>query len=441
MTKGSAGTTPAIDPASTPFHTCQESRRFAARYNAHMHLSRNKIQTFSLIAVSILANVTISGGRVASSLFVLRHGGSAMLAGLAYSAYSLVPALLSLWIGRWIDKVGPRRVMRTSQAVMVVALLAPTLFPNLATIFGCALVGGFGFASYLLAANVAVSIMPFEHHGERVGMLGWLAMGGSAASALGPTVVGFAIDHGGFSAAYAAMAAIVGASLVLSFCVDVPGGVGGVVKPKGDGSSVVRMVFSNPRLLRIYLLAMVVSMGYDGFNFMTPVLGEERGFSATTIGMIMSSFAVGTFAVGALLPWLSRRLTEWRMMMIAFGTTALVFVTLPLAHLSYVQAALGFLFGFAAGAGQPNILGLIYRAMPDKAGEGAGLRSMMGNSVGLTAPSIYGTVTGLFGAVPVFIGVGCIAATASWQCWLGAKHPVEAMAGNTADRAKAAPGS
>ncbi len=385
-----------------------------------MQLSRNQIQTLSLIAVSILANITLSGGRVAASLFVLRHGGSAALAGIAYSTYSLIPAILSLLIGRWIDRVGPRRVMRSSQAAMIIGLLAPALLPSISTVFLCALVCGFGFAGYLLAANVAVSMMPFAHPGERVGMLGWLAMGGSAAGAFGPMVVGFAIDRGGFAAAYAAMAVIVGASLLLSFCVDVPGGVGGMVKAPGKGgSSVVRDVFSNPRLLRIYLLAMVVSMGYDGFAFMTPVLGEERGFSATTIGMIMSCFAAGTFCMGALLPWLSRHLTEWRMMTIAFGTTAAVFMLLPLAYSGYLQGALGFVFGFAAGAGQPNILSLIYRAMPDKAGEGAGLRSMMGNTVGMTAPSVYGAVAGLFGAVPVFIGVGCVAAIASWQSHLG----------------------
>ncbi|HSD36555.1 MAG TPA: MFS transporter [Rhodocyclaceae bacterium] len=390
-------------------------------------LSRNQIQTLSLIAISILANVTMSGGRVAASLFVLRHGGSAVLAGIAYSTYSLLPALLSLLIGRWIDMVGPRRAMRTSQVVMIAGLIAPALFPSMVTVFGCALVCGIGFSSYLLAANVAVTMMPFEHHGERVGMLGWLAMGGSAAGAVGPMVVGFAIDHGGFNAAYGAMAAIVAASLVLSFCVDVPGGVGGMLRPKGERHKhgVARLVFSNPRLLRIYLLAMVVSMGYDGFAFMTPVLGQERGLSATTIGMIMSCFAVGTFSVGALLPWLSRHFTEWRMMMLAFGATAAVFMLLPLAYNGYVYGVLGFLFGFAAGAGQPNILSLIYRAMPDRAGEGAGLRSLMGNTVGLTAPSIYGSVAGMFGAVPVFIGVGCVAALASWQSFMGWKGSTE----------------
>ncbi|GAB2878000.1 MFS transporter [Uliginosibacterium flavum] len=385
-----------------------------------MQFSRNQIQIFSLIAVSMLAHVTMGGGRVAASLFMLKYNGSEALAGVAYSSFSLLPAILSLHMGRWIDKVGPRRVMRISQMLMIAGLFTPALAPGLFTVLGAAIVCGLGFASYMLAANVAVSIMPFEREGERVGMLGWLAMGNSVAAVGGPSIAGFMIDHGGFASAYLTLAVIVCGSLLVSFCVDVPGGVGAQRKAQSGGGSIVRMVFSNPRLLRIYLLTMAISLAYDGFAFMTPVLGNERGLSATTIGMILSCFAVGTFAVRALLPWLSRRLSEWRMLSLAFALTAATFCLLPLVHNVYLQAALGFIFGLAAGVGQPNILSLIYRAMPPgKAGEGAGLRAMMGNFMGLTGPSCFGALAGLFGAAPVFLIIGSIAGYSGWQARRG----------------------
>lgn len=385
-----------------------------------MQFTRNQIQVFSLIAVSILAHVTMGGGRVTASLFALKQQGSETLAGIAYSSYSLLPALLSLHMGKWIDKVGPRRVMRTSQIIMVAGLLLPVLWSNIVMVLAAAAIGGFGFGSYMLAANVAVGMMPFEQEGERVGMIGWLQMGNSVSAVAGPSISGLMIDHFGFSAAYATLALIVVGSLVASYCVDVPGGVGGKRDPKNRGGSVVKMVFSDPKLLRIYLLAMVVSMSYDGFSFMTPVLGHERGFSATTIGLILSCFAAGAFAVRALLPWLSRHLAEWRMLSLAFGITTTVFLLLPFAGNGYLLAALGLTLGLAAGVGQPNILSLIYRAMPEgKAGEGAGLRAMMGNSMGLTGPSIYGAVAGAFGALPVFMTIGCITGYASWQARRG----------------------
>ena len=108
------------------------------------------------------------------------------------------------------------------------------------------------------------------------------------------------------------------------------------------------------------------------------------------------------------------------MLTMAFALTAAVFFLLPLAKASFLLAGLGFIFGLAAGVGQPNILNLIYRAMPaGKAGEGAGLRAMMGNIMGLTGPSAFGAITALFGAVPVFLIIGCIMGVSSWQAHYG----------------------
>ena len=206
--------------------------------------------------------------------------------------------------------------------------------------------------------------------------------------------------------------------LVVSYRVNLPDGTREVHSDKKG--SIVREVFTNPRLLRIYILAMTVSLSWDGFNFMVPVLGHERGYSATTIGLILSSFAIGTFASRAALPWLSRHFSEWRMLTVSFGFIAAAFFLLPFANISFVLAGLGCLFGMAAGVGQPSILNLIYRAMPPgKAGEGAGLRAMMGNMMGLTGPSAFGAITQLFGAVPVFLIIGSIMSVSSWQAHWG----------------------
>jgi MFS family permease len=385
-------------------------------------------QIFSLIAVSILAHITMSGGRVSASLFALQHGGSSFSAGIAYSLYGLLPALLSLHMGRWIDRIGPRVVMRVSLVSMIIGLSLPAFWATLPAVFLGAALGGFGFGTYMLAANVSVSFMDFKHEADRIGMLAWLQLGNSVSAVVGPSLVGLIIDHKGFSAAFGTMALIVLCSLAVSYRVYLPNGTREPHQSTG-GDSIVRTVFTNPRLLRIYLLTMTVALSWDGFNFMVPVLGHERGYSATTIGMILSCFAVGTFAIRAGLPWLSRKMSEWRMLCLSFAVAASVFFVLPLAKAGLLLGACGFIFGLAAGAGQPNILSLIYRAMPaNKAGEGAGLRSMMGNMMGLTGPSLYGAITALFGAVPVFLLIGCIMGVSSWQAHHGhrSSRPVAA---------------
>jgi len=376
-------------------------------------------QVISLIAVSLLAHVTMSGGRVAAQLFALQHGGSPAIAGVAYSLYGLLPALLSLHIGRWIDRVGTRRVMRVALIAMITGLILPVLSPSLPVVLLTATLGGFGFGSYMLAANVCVSYMDFKQETDRVGMIAWLQMGNSVSNVLGPLIVGTLIDFSGFQAAFGGLALIVMCSFIASTRVNLPDGTRHAPE-KGKGGSIVRTVIADPYLRRIYILGMATSLSFDGFNFMVPIFGHAHGYSATAIASVLSVFAVGTFAIRAILPWLSKNLPEWRMLMLAFGLSAAVFFLLPFATSMMLLATLGFFFGLAAGVGQPNVLSLIYRAMPPgKAGEGAGLRAMMGNIMGLTGPSAYGSITAVVGAVPVFLIIGGLMSLSCWQAHLG----------------------
>ncbi|MFT4172481.1 MAG: MFS transporter [Rhodocyclaceae bacterium] len=379
-------------------------------------------QIFSLIAVSLLAHVTMSGGRVTAALYALQHGGSEILAGVAYSLYNLLPVFLSLACGRWIDRVGPRRVMRWSLAMMVAGLALPAAWDSIYAVFGTAILSGLGFSNYMLAAHVAVGLMPFERETDRVGMFGWLQMGNSISAVVGPSITGAMIDLSGFRAAFGMLAAIVMASLICAFRVNLPDGRRAQAAVAGGANNLIATVLRDPRLMRVYLVAMTISLSWDGFVFMAPVLGHARGYSATEVGMVLSAFACGTFSVRALLPWLSRVMSEWRMLAVAFGMSAVVFLALPFVHLGWLHALMGFVFGLAAGAGHPNTVNLIYRYVPrEQVGEGVGLRSMTGNLTGLFGPSLFGAISALFGVVPVFLLVGGVMGASSWQARVGGR--------------------
>lgn len=55
--------------------------------------------------------------------FALRLGHAPWLAGLAYGLYNLLPGLLSLHLGRWADRAGPRRVMGTGLGAMALGFV------------------------------------------------------------------------------------------------------------------------------------------------------------------------------------------------------------------------------------------------------------------------------------------------------------------------------
>lgn len=377
-------------------------------------LSRINPQIISLLLMSLLAHVTLSGGRVASSLFVLEQENSEFIAGLTYGLYGLMPALLSLHIGRLVDRVGSKKIMQLSLFIMVIGLILPALHMSLSSVLLCAALSGLGFGGYILAAHVSVSLMKVERASDRTGLYAWLQMGTSISAVAGPFLVGLIIDRFAFSMAYTCLAGVVFAGFFWSLFVSMPKHM--PQKKAKKGESIVQDVIKDRSILRMYLFSMAIYLAWDCFAFMIPVLGHERGYSATSIGIVLSCFAIGTFVVRALQPWLARKSTEWKTLCIGYALAGCVFFLLPLANNLFMLCTLSLVFGFAAGVGHPNILNLILRTVSsDKAGEASGFRLMTGNLTGLLGTSACGAIVAFTGIFPVFFGISAVMYISSWQ--------------------------
>jgi predicted MFS family arabinose efflux permease len=372
--------------------------------------------------ISLLAHATLSGGRLASSLFVLQEGHSELIAGLTYALYGVMPALLSLYIGQWVDRVGPLLIIRISLTAIVIGLLMPIIHLSLPSILICSALSGLGFGGFILSANVSVSLMKVEHASDRIGLFGWLQMATAVSAVLGPSFIGLVIDNGNYLIAYACLVLIVFGGLLLSFNADIPDGVRPKKEEETKHSNAIMEVIKDRSLLRIYLLSMAVYFAWDCFAFMIPVLGSGRGYSASSIGFVLSCFAAGTFIIRALLPWLSRITTEWRTLAASYALAALIFILLPFASTLFLLSALSLVFGISAGVGHPNILNLLLRTVsPSRAGEASGLRIMTGNLAGVLGTASCGAVAAAAGVLPVFLSLAAIAGVASWHAKKGEK--------------------
>jgi len=339
---------------------------------------RLNTQIFSLVLMSLLAHVTLSGGRVASSLFVLEQGNSEVIAGLTYGLYGLMPALLALHIGRLVDRVGPKLIMRLSLFLMVTGLVLPAIHLSIASILVCAALSGLGFGGYVLAAHVSISLMKVEQVSDRTALYAWLQMGMSVSAVSGPFLIGLVIDTSNFSTAYLCLTSIVALGFIWSFFANIPKRKNH--KEVETTSSILDDVKKDYSILRMYLFSMAVYLAWDCFAFMIPVLGHDRGYSAATIGSILSFFAVGTFVVRAMQPWLSRKSSEWKTLCVSYALACGVFMILPFAQSMAALCSISLIFGLSAGVGHPNVLNLILSTVDSsKSGEASGLRLMTGN--------------------------------------------------------------
>lgn len=365
-----------------------------------------------LISILLLGHIAVSGGRVVATLFALGGGAGDGAAGLIIGLYAILPALFSLAFGRWIDRFGPRRICLLGLVLIEVGILAPALLPVLPVIYLSALLCGSGITLATVAVQFAVGNLPVGSEAERVGLFGWMTLGFSASAVIGPFLAGSAIDLAGHRAAFAVLALACSGTLVLARRLprDEAPARARVLAPSGW-----RALLADSGLRRIYIVTAANAVAWDSFTFLGPVLGHHAALSATAIGAMMSSFALGTFAVRLAIPVIAHRCGQWAMLAASLLVVGSVYLILPFAAWRFALFALAFVLGAGVGSGQPNVLALLHRHAPaGRVGEAIGLRSLFGNLSGAGVPWIFGLSAASLGLLPV---CWLIAATSLFGAW------------------------
>src|SRR5262249_60219153 len=94
----------------------------------------------------------------------------------------------------------------------------------------------------------------------------------------------------------------------------------------------------------------------------------------TTIGVIMSTFALATFAVRLFMPLVVKRLRQWVVMSSAMAVAGAAYLLFPLFSSVPLLMALSFILGLGLGCAQPVIMSLLSEASPPgRPGEAGGL--------------------------------------------------------------------
>ena len=62
-----------------------------------------------IILLFVMAHLGFLSARMTGSLYALANGASTFTVGVIIALFSLVPMLIAVRVGRWLDAVGPRR--------------------------------------------------------------------------------------------------------------------------------------------------------------------------------------------------------------------------------------------------------------------------------------------------------------------------------------------
>jgi MFS family permease len=370
-------------------------------------------QLLPLMLVNLTAHVALSGGRVAGSIFALKHGESELVAGILLALYAFLPVLTALQVGRWIDRTGAFKALKVGIACVIVGAALPVIVLSVPVLFVAAALVGFGFNVVSIALQNSVGRINESAAPEaRLGNFGWFAMSHSASSTFGPFIAGLLIDGFGYRTAFAALmsSSVIALGITLHRRAAFPLALGTSAKDQAAQGGITTLL-ATPEMRRIYGISMALSVIWDLFIVLLPVLGTRMHFSASVIGTVFALFALGTFAVRFATPWLAQRFREWIILRAALIVMAVVLATLPFVSHPLALMAAGFALGATLGCGQPNMLSLLHQSAPEgRSGEAVGLRSLIGNTSSVTIPVAFGASVATFGIAPIlFAGVLMIA--------------------------------
>ncbi len=368
-----------------------------------------------LIAGHICLHACMAGMRMAAPLLALREGYSALAVGFLLSLFALTQVFLALPAGRYADRNGLKRPV--GWAVLAASIggalaLAFPLFPVLC--LSALLTGGAtGVASISLQRHVGRAA---QNATELKKVFSWLSIGPAVSNFIGPLAAGLLIDHSGFRTAFALMALL---PLATWFWVRATQELPPVLSMPGAGSKKAWDLMREPLMRRLMLVNWLLSSCWDVHTFVVPVIGHERGFSASVIGTILGSFALAATLVRVLLPVLAAHVREWVVVTVAMLVTAVLFAVYPFMHSALAMGVCSVLLGLALGSVQPMIMSTLHQITPEaRHGEALGLRLMAINGSSVLMPLLFGTAGAVVGVSVVFWAVGLAVGSGARQAWL-----------------------
>jgi MFS family permease len=370
-------------------------------------------ELFRLIAAHVFIQACMAGVRMAAPLLALREGHSPAAVGGLLALFALMAVFLALPAGRFADRHGLKHPVRLSVMASFAGAGLAVVWPVYPVLCLSALLTG--------GATATASISLQRHVGRAAEtptqlkqVFSWLAMGPAISNFVGPFFAGLLIDHAGsaagdttgYRAAFLLMALL---PLATWFWVRQTKELPPVVRAEGEKPGRAWDLAREPMFRRLLIINWILSSCWDVHTFVVPVLGHERGLSASVIGSILGAFAVAAAVIRVVLPLIAERVSEAAVVSAAMVVTAVLFGVYPLLHSPVAMGLCSVLLGLALGSVQPMIMSTLHQITPHaRHGEALGLRLMAINASSVVMPMLFGLTGAVIGIAGVFWFVGAV---------------------------------
>lgn len=358
------------------------------------------MRLWQLVALTILTHASFIGSRMLVSLYAIHLHASTFTVGALMSAYALLPMLFAVHAGRVVDRYGARWPLFCASAAVALGALLSYIWPILEILYVSATLVGAGFMMFHVGVSQTVGALGAGE--ERTANFSWLALGFSVSGSIGPMVTGFSIDSIGYVHTFLLLFLFPLVPLIALWRqrTGLTRAQDGVSAP---GRGRVMDLLRDRALRRVFIASGMLNMAWDLYIFVIPIYGSRIGLSASTIGVVMGSFALATFTVRLTLPLLVRYAQPWYVITAALLISAAAYCLFPLFTSVPMLVALSCALGMGLGCSQPMVMTLLYNTSPDgRQGEALGVRTTVMNGSHAMLPLAFGALGTAVGMFPVF---------------------------------------
>jgi len=345
-------------------------------------------------------------------LVALRFGAGPAGVGALVSAGFVLPLLLAVPVGAFVDRWGARRMARLGYVGFGLAALPMVWAPSWPTLVAAFVVANLAHLVYIVGAQALVASLA-EGRG-RESAYGWWGTSVAVGQTAGPLAGGLALDLVGVEAGFAVMAAVMAVAFALTLPMRASGRtetaparfeLGSARRLLGDRTVGLAMLTSSAALW-----AVTVQVTF------LPVHLELLAVPAAAIGALLSLRALVAVVVR---PWMPH-------MVAALGgrerTVVLTLVAMAagLAGVAFggpwwVLALFMVVFGAGFGLSQPVSMVMVAdRVAPGELGAALGVRLTGNRLAQLVAPVVLVVVAERAGLSALFLAHGVLVLGAAW---------------------------
>lgn len=314
------------------------------------------------------------------------------------SIYAVTPMLTALYVGKWLDRFGAKRMLLVGSSLMVFAVSIPVLHVGLSSLFVAQMF--LGFSQIFIVVSIQKTVGNLA--GSRDKLIATLSFVGSAGGLTGPLLTGFSYDILGVEAAFMVVIGLVSVAwfliiLLRKNCCPI---TGLSETPKKESTW---CLFKNKNLRNALLISGMVLYSKELFSAYFPIFASEQGISPSMIGLILSMMAGASMMVRIVQHHLVNKFGRNHILLLTMIMSGVSYSLIPFFYEPTPLILLSLVLGAGLGLGQPLSLVFALNSSPQgRQGEVLGLRITINRGAQFFAPLLFGAVGTVAGISPIF---------------------------------------